>query len=77
MPPGIIGQGVKRTPEEVLLAADRPRTNDLCENKMRIGEMIPQLEQRESRKSSTQRLGQGGKSGASIRGQQRSCGVFT
>ena len=31
MPPGIIGRWVQRIPEEVLLAADRPRANVLCE----------------------------------------------
>ena len=42
MPPGIIGRWVQRIPEEVLLAADRPRANVLCETRMRLGEVIPQ-----------------------------------
>ena len=58
MPTEIIGRGVQRKPDEILLAADRPRANDLCEARMRLGEVIPQAGPLESRKISSQRFGQ-------------------
>ena len=42
MPPEILGRGVQRIPEEVLLAAGRSRANNLCKTRMRLGEVISQ-----------------------------------
>ena len=41
MPQGIIGGGAQ-TPEEVLLATDRPRPNNRRQTQIRLGELIPQ-----------------------------------
>ena len=57
-PPEIIGRGVQRTPDEVLLTADRPRANDLCEARMRLGEVIPQAGPIDLSKITSQRFGQ-------------------
>ena len=41
MPPGILAEGQRKS-EEILLATDRPQTNDRCETQMRLGEVISQ-----------------------------------